>query len=266
MQLTRQSSLTILSNIFLCWVIYRYALGGWEIAIQLLTQMGWLPWVVLGLVLLLIFYRSDFRTDLPLFMSGYLLGYWGEWWGTTQGVWTYWNNATPPDYLPPLWAIGLITAHRFSSLLFGSNKEFSPWVSRLATASFFVLPVFAFSMSWRLLASIDWSGRLDIHFWAGLVVAVSLTLYRFRLRSDFGIFLCGTILGALYEALGTSYGEWKYITGETPPWWIAPLWGYACLAMTRLASITRTILTRLLSKWTAPEQIEMDSASQSPTS
>ncbi|HEX7593219.1 MAG TPA: hypothetical protein VF429_03535, partial [Anaerolineae bacterium] len=98
-----------LANLFFLWVIFRYALGGWETTQIPLTHIGAPAWIALAVVCALVLYRSDYRADVPLFIAAYALGYWGEWWGTTRGVWTYWNHATPPDYLPPLWAIGLLT-------------------------------------------------------------------------------------------------------------------------------------------------------------
>jgi hypothetical protein len=68
-----------------------------------------------------------------------------------------------------------------------------------------------------------------------------LILYRFDLCRVFSLFLCGTVLGGLYEYLGTSMGEWAYVTGETPPIWIAPLWGLAAAAMTSLAALLQRL-------------------------
>jgi hypothetical protein len=234
-----QTRLTILFDLFLLWVIYRFALGGWATAYLLLTHLGAFPWIVLGVILLLLFYRSDYRQDLPLFMAGIVLGYWGEWWGTNRGVWIYWNGATPPDYLPPLWAIGVLTVQRLSRLVFRFKNPLPFWVRLIMIASFIGLPLLTIAHSWHLLAAVDWSGRLDFHFWSGLLLALVLAFYHFDLPADFATFLCGTLLGGFYEAIGTGWGEWRYITGETPPLWIAPLWGYACLAMTRLAWLGR---------------------------
>jgi hypothetical protein len=168
------------------------------------------------------------------------LGYWGEWWGTTQGVWEYWNNATPPVYLPPLWGIGLLTVYRLAVLLAPLlERDLPRWVKWTMFGSFFVLPLATLIHSWPMLAAVDWQGRLDIHFVAGLVVGTALILYRFELRQSFLLYLCGTLLGGTYEYLGTSMREWTYITGEAPPLWIAPLWGLATVAMTKLALLVR---------------------------
>lgn len=217
-------------------------MGGWENATHLLTQYGLFPGVFLGIVLFLVFYRSDYGIDVPLFLAGVALGYWGEWWGTTRGVWTYWNGATPPVYLPPLWGIGLITAYRLGTFLIpGIGKISSPWMEKGMVASFLLLPVLAFARSYSLLAMVDWRGRLDFHFVTGIVVAIALILYKFDLRETFVFFLCGTLLGGMYEFLGTYWGEWVYITSEVPPLWIAPLWGFATVAMTKLARLTTLI-------------------------
>lgn len=232
--LTRQNQFTIFFDLFLVWVIYHFALGGWDTAYLLLTRFGITPWIVLGIILLLLFYHSDYRNDLPLFLAGLILGFWGEWWGTTRGVWVYWNGAMPPDYLPPLWAIGLLTVQRLSRLIFHFKNPLPIWAQLTMMTGFLVLPIFAFARSWSLLAAVDWRGRLDIHFWGGLFLAIVFVIYHFDLPADFGIYLCGTLLGGFYEYMGTAWGEWRYITGEVPPLWIAPLWGYACLTMSRL--------------------------------
>ena len=50
------------------------------------------------------------------------------------------------------------------------------------------------------------------------------------------------LLGGLYEYLGTTFGEWTYLTGEQPPLWIVPLWGIACVAMNNLAGLVRQVI------------------------
>lgn len=233
------AGLTVLADVFLVWVLVHYGMGGWANGVQLLLYYGRqspLPWLLLGLVLFLLLYRSDYRSDLLLFAGGWLLGYWGEWWGTTRGVWTYWNHATPPDYLPPLWGLGVITVYRLGLLLAKLLPERLPTWSRWALgSSFVILPPLAALLRLPWLAQVDWRGRLDEHFVAGLLTASVLALYRFDLRRDFPIYLCGMLLGGLYEYLGTVSGEWTYITGEIPPLWIVPLWGMAAVAMTHLS-------------------------------
>jgi hypothetical protein len=219
-------------------------MGGLQGARLLLPLFGLVGWALLALVVFLLLYRSDYRTDLLLFAAGYALGYWGEWWGTTRGVWTYWNGAMPPDYLPPLWGLGLVTAYRLSGFWRGALErtlERPPrrWVSRCLAASFIVLPVAGVLVSLPALTRVDWSGRLDFHFFAGLLVGAALVRYRFDLRRAFPLYVCGMLLGGLYEVLGTSFAEWSYITGEKPPLWIVPLWGIACVAMNNLAELLR---------------------------
>jgi hypothetical protein len=108
--------------------------------------------------------------------------------------------------------------------------------------SFFVLPVLAFVKSYPLLVQVDWHGKLDIHFLAGLFVALTLILPRLDLGETFILFICGMLLGGIYEYLGTSSGEWSYVTREVPPLWIAPLWGLAAATMVRLAGIFKWIV------------------------
>jgi hypothetical protein len=238
-----QRLLTLLCDIFFLWVLLYYGLGGVQQAAWLLTRLGILPWLLLAGVIFLLLYRSDWRSDLPLFVAGWALGYWGEWWGTTRGVWTYWNGAQPPVYLPPLWGLGLVTVYRLSRFVEPALPQPLPrWLKGLMAGSFIVLPLAAFAWSAPALSAVNWSGRLDAHFGAGLLVGIGLVVYRFELRRAFPIYLCGLLLGGLYEALGTRFGEWSYITAEQPPLWIAPLWGLASLAMVNLAEMVRCAL------------------------
>lgn len=240
---SRDSLLTLLNDLFLLWVLVNFGMGGWKNALFLLTHYGLLPWVLLTGVVFLVVYRSDYRTDLPLFLAGLALGYWGEWWGTTRGVWAYWNGAMPPDYLPPLWGIGLLTVYRLSSLITPRVRtDLQPWARWMMLICLVLLPLGTLAISYPQLAVVNWHGRLDGHFLAGIAVAAVLIGYRFELRETFVLFLCGTVLGGLYEYLGTSWGEWAYITGEVPPLWIAPLWGLASVAMTKLASLVTSRL------------------------
>ena len=239
-KLSWQMIWTILADLFFLWALLHYGLGDLESAWLLIVGFSPLSWIILGLVLFLLLYRSDFRSDLPLFAAGWALGYWGEWWGTTRGVWWYWNGARPPDYLPPLWGLGVLTVYRLGLLLATRLPEELPaWVRWGMLGSFVALPVVALGRSWGLLAAVDWRGRLDIHFFAGILAAAILLRYHFELRRDFCLYLGGTLLGGMYEYFGTAFGEWTYITGEVPPLWIAPLWGLAAAAMFKLALLLR---------------------------
>jgi hypothetical protein len=164
-------------------------------------------------------------------------------------VWTYWNGATPPDYLPPLWGLGLVTAYRLSGFWQGAfaravERPMPRWVSHCLVASFIVLPIAGVLVSLPALARVDWSGRLDFHFYAGLLAGAALVVYRFDLRRAFPLYVSGMLLGGLYEYLGTYFAEWSYITGEQPPLWIVPLWGIACVAMQNLAELLRQVIEK----------------------
>jgi len=248
---------TILFDIALLWVLLHYGLGGWQSAVFLVVEFAPLSWIVLGLVLFLLLYRSDYRTDITIFIAGFALGYWGEWWGTTRGVWQYWNGATPPDYLPPLWGIGVLTVYRLAMILNAAlDRDLPRWVRWSMVASFVILPLVTLAYSAPVLAAVDWHGRLDAHFFAGIVVALVLLLYRFDLVRDFSIYICGTALGGLYEYFGTVFGEWTYITGETPPLWIAPLWGLACVAMIKLAGTVTMGMVWLFAQIRRPNRVK----------
>ncbi len=256
-------SCSLAVSAFFFWVILHYALGGWELAWFLLSTIGPPAWIALGIVVALVLYRSDYRIDLPLFLAGLALGYWGEWWGTTRGVWTYWNGQTPPDYLPLLWGIGLLTVYHLNLLRDAVVQSFhrAPLVKRKSnppqrdcfvaersrprpafpvvrwfkTGSLVVLPLLAFASSAPRLAAVDWSTRLDAHLYAGILAGAVLVFGRLDADEAFGIYVCGMLLGGTYEWLGTWLREWSYVTNEVPPLWIIPLWGLACVSMVNLA-------------------------------
>ncbi|MBN1535972.1 MAG: hypothetical protein JW908_04520 [Anaerolineales bacterium] len=226
---------TLLSNLFFVWVILYFGMGGWDTALILLTNYGIIPWLILAIVCGLIFVKSNHRIDLPIFTAAVILGFWGEWWGTSRGFWTYWNNATPPLYLPPLWGIGVITVYHFKSLIFPWLEQHIPEsIWKGASLLFIILPVWGFAHSWSALTGSDWPSRLDWHFAAGCLVGVVLIFFPVNWKETLLLYVCGTLIGGAYEYLGTSWGEWVYFTHEIPPWWIAPLWGYATVAMTKL--------------------------------
>ncbi len=93
-QIMRKIFATLGADLFFVWVLLHFGLGGLAGTRQLLALAGPLGWVVLGGVLFLLLFRSNYRSDLPLFAAGVLLGYWGEWWGTTRGV--YGRTGTAP--------------------------------------------------------------------------------------------------------------------------------------------------------------------------
>ncbi len=72
---------------------------------------------------------------------------------------------------------------------------------------------------------------------AGIVLGVTLLLWRMDVAETFSLYVCGMLLGGTYEFLGTWIGEWTYVTHEIPPLWIVPLWGLACVAMVKLARL-----------------------------
>ena len=254
MQLDR--ALNLFARLFYLWVIYHYALGGWENARIIFAYVGLPAWIALAIVVALVLYASDWRNDVSLFIAAYALGYWGEWWGTTRGVWTYSNGQMPPDYLPPLWAIGLLTVTHLRKLVMGrgltrtaprtDEKNLSALVRARSGPSpilklglLIIMPILAFAISAPQLISADWSGKLDVMLILGIVVGSVLIAYQFNLDEAFELYVCGMILGGTYEWLGTTMREWTYITHEVPPLWIIPLWGLACVAMVNLARIIK---------------------------
>ena len=76
---------TLLVGLFFLWVIVEYGTGGWQLGLYLLTHSGIVPWLILPGVLLLLLYRSDYRTDpadfhgrrRPWLLGRAALRYWG---------------------------------------------------------------------------------------------------------------------------------------------------------------------------------------------
>ncbi|MFB0538016.1 MAG: hypothetical protein ACETWR_23895 [Anaerolineae bacterium] len=66
---------TLLADFFFLWVIVEYGTGGWQLGLCLLTHSGIIPWLILPGVLFLVLSRSDYRTDLPIFIAAVALGY-----------------------------------------------------------------------------------------------------------------------------------------------------------------------------------------------
>ena len=239
---------TFLFDLFLLWVILRFNLGGWERAIQLYSH-GLTVWggVIIGIAFLIV-YKSDFRTDIPLFLSAFVLGYWGEWWGTTRGVWTYVTKETPPINVIFFWGVCLLAVYHLH-LVFRGNREkmVDKRAAKIMMVTLFVLPLIGLALTWKGIVRVDWFKVVDVHPIAATLLCLVLILRDFELRETFWIFVCGTFIGGFLEHYSTAAGGYRYITGEGIPLLIAPLWGIACVAMVKLGVLIRSGFLRSFS-------------------
>ena len=243
---------TVLFDLFMLWAILEFSLGGWENAKRLyaswLSHGGWVAtrgWILIGVLILLTLIKSNYKRDVPVFLSTFILAYWGEWWGTTRGVWRYFGNETPPLYIVFLWGISTITVYHLYLLLRGKEKKtenkYRTWIQM---SILLALPVIGLAFTWQGLVRVELMKYVDIHPIAGIIVTLVLILKNFDWDESFWIFVCGTLLGGLYEYHGTASGGWEYITGRGLPLLIAPLWGFACIAMIKLGSLMREGFSR----------------------
>ena len=226
---------TVLFDLFLLWVVLRFALGGWDTAIRLLPHQGPLFWVEMFVLVSLLLIKSNFKNDNPLFLSAVHLAYWVEWWGTSRGVWSYPYTARVPTYVIMTWGACLLTVYHLYLIVrrLEGKKERKVW-SWIKILSLLSLPVIGLALTWTGIFRIDWTRVADVHFFGGMAVCAHLILKNFDLNETFWIFACGTLLGGLYEYCGTATGNWSYATGEGMPLVIAPLWGLACVGMIKL--------------------------------
>ena len=245
---------TILFDLFLLWVILHFAMGGWERTIRLLPSQGLTVWLEILITVFLTLVKSNFRNDVPLFLSAFVLAYWGEWWGTTRGVWSYSCGESPPLYVVFTWGVCLLTVYHLYLILRGRQRkredQHVTWIQKL---SLFALPAIGLLLTWKGILQVDWTKAMDIHVISGILVGSFLILRHFDWDETFWIFLCGTLLGGLYEYMGTATENWKYATGEGMPILIAPLWGMACVAMVKLGFLVRSGFYRIVGALSSPE-------------
>jgi hypothetical protein len=232
---------TILFDLFLLWIIVRFAMGGWDRAVELLPHQGPMFWVELIVLVSLLLIKSNFKYDIPLYLAAILLAYWGEWWGTSRDVWSYFGTDGLPTYVVLTWGLCLLTVYHLYLIVRGieGEKERKLW-TWIKASSLFVFPLIGLILTWKGIMRIDWTQVVDVHFFGGIIVCGFLILKNFDLNETFWILVCGTLLGALYEYCGTATGNWSYATGEGMPLVIAPLWGLACVGMIKLGFYLRS--------------------------
>ncbi len=164
---------TILFDLFLLWTVVHFVFGGWERTVRVYstvpTLWGWIILVIVALNLI----KSDFRTDIPMYLSAFGLAYWLEWWGTTRGVWTYSGNQTPPLGEIFLWGICLLSVFHASLLLLGKGeRKRGKYSTRVMVLVLFVLPVVGFVLTWKFIISVDWMKYFDLHSVVAVLFAV----------------------------------------------------------------------------------------------
>lgn len=239
---------TVLFDLFLLWVILRFNLGGWAKAIRFFSQRLTVWGAVLICIAFLSLYKSDFRTDVPLFLSAFLLAYWLEWWGTTRGVWTYLSKATPPIGVIFFWGICLVAVYHLH-LVFRRKAEKKEgqrltWRKMLALC---VVPGIALVFAWKGFLQLDWAKHFDLHSVAAILLGGFLILNRFDPMETLWIFLVAAGLGGLLESLATAGGSYRYVTGEGMPLFVPLAWGMICVAMVKLGYLVQEALRRGIS-------------------
>jgi hypothetical protein len=227
---------TILFDLFLLWTVVTFVFSGWERTVRTYEAGPTLwGWIILVLVVLNLI-KSDYRTDIPMYVSAFGLAYWLEWWGTTRGVWTYSTNQTPPLGEIFLWGICLLSVFHTSLLFLGkgerkeTKKKYTTWAMVLVLC---ILPLIAFILTWKFIISVDWMKYFDIHSVVAVVFAAVLILKDFDLRQTFLVFLGGTFLGGFLETLGTGSGRYAYLSGTGAPLMVGPIWGVTCVVMVK---------------------------------
>ncbi len=225
---------TLLFDLFLVYTIVFVILGGWGRAVRIYSPMPSLwGWIILALAALTLI-KSDFRNDVPMYLSALGLAYWLEWWGTTRGVWSYSGNQTPPLGEIFLWGICLLSVFHASLLVPG---KWEGWKGKYSTRAMVlvlvVLPVVAFILTWKFIISVDWTKYFDLHSVAAVVFASVFILKDFDLKQTFLVFVGGTFLGGLLETLGTASGRYAYLSGTGAPLMVGPIWGVTCVVMVK---------------------------------
>ena len=227
---------TILFDLFLLWTVVHIVLGGWERAVRWYSTGPTLWGSIILVLTVLNLVKSDFRTDIPMYLSAFGLAYWLEWWGTTRGVWTYSGNQTPPLGEIFLWGICLLSVFHVSLLFPGKGEwvrgKYSTWAM---IAVLCVLPIIGFVLTWKFIISVDWMKYFDIHSVVAVAFAAVLILKDFDLKQTFLVFVGGTFLGGLLETLGTASGRYAYLSGTGAPLMVGPIWGVTCVVMVKFA-------------------------------
>ncbi len=238
---------TILFDLFLFWTVVHFVFGGWDRMIRVYTVGNTLWGGIIFVLFSLNLIKSDFRTDIPMYISAFALAYWLEWWGTTRGVWTYSGNQTPPIQEIFLWGICLLSVFHASLLLLGKGErkkgKYTKWVMLLVV---FILPAVAFVLTWKFIISVDWMKYFDMHSVVAVVFASVLILKDFELKETFLVFVGGTFLGGLLETLGTASGRYAYLSGTGAPLMVGPIWGVICVVMVKFGYQIKNVAAKAI--------------------
>jgi hypothetical protein len=240
--------LTILFDLYLLWTVGEFVLGGWERTLRIYSRMPSLWGMIILVLVVFTLIKSDFRTDIPMYVSAFGLAYWVEWWGTTRGVWTYSGHQTPP--LPEVffWGICLLSVFHARLLIMGKGER-RKW--KYATPAMIlillVLPLVGFVLTWEFITSVDWMDYFDLHSVVAVVFASVVILKDFDLEETFLIFVIATFLGGLLETLGTGSGRYAYLSGQKAPVLVGPIWGGICLVMVKFGYQIRKAASKAIS-------------------
>lgn len=90
-----------------------------------------LSWLALLTCTLLIFFPSDKRRMLLIFIAGSVLGYFLELWGTTRLCWTYYTLQTPPFFAVLAHGLAAVAFWRSGSLVLQAVNGFNQFVKQL---------------------------------------------------------------------------------------------------------------------------------------
>ena len=238
---------TILFDLFLLWTVVHFVFGGWERTVRVYstvpTLWGWIILVLTALNLV----KSDFRTDIPMYLSAFGLAYWLEWWGTTRGVWTYSGNQTPPLGEIFLWGICLLGVFHASLLLLGKGeRKKRSYATGAMVLVLCVLPLIGLILTWKFIISVDWMKYFDLHSVVAVVFAAVLILKDFDLKQTFLVFVGGTFLGGLLETMGTASGRYAYLSGTGAPLMVGPIWGVTCVVMVKFGYQLKKLVSKTI--------------------
>jgi hypothetical protein len=239
---------TILFDLFLLWTVVHFVLGGWERTVRVYSTVPTLWGGILLVLVALNLVKSDFRTDIPMYLSAFGLAYWLEWWGTTRGVWAYSGNRTPPLGEIFLWGICLLSVFHGSILFLGKGeRKRGKYATRGMVLVLGVLPLIGFILTWKFIISVDWMKYFDLHSVVAVLFATVLVLKDFDLKQTFLVFVGGTFLGGLMETMGTASGRYAYLSGTGAPLLVGPIWGVTCVVMVKFGYQLKKAASRAIS-------------------
>jgi hypothetical protein len=88
----------------------------------------------------------------------------------------------------------------------------------------------------------------DLHSLVAVVFASVLILKDFDLKETFLIFVVATFWGGLLETLATGSGRYAYLSGQSAPLLVGPIWGVICLVMVKFGYQIRKGASKAISR------------------